>query len=140
VIVECKRRAEEVSKDPDYARKIEIFAEVCRRVRWSFEIVDEDGLGARTYRRNVAAICLDRRTLVGARDTDALRRIASDGVVAYGPACEALGGFVVGKKKLHALMVKRVVAIPLDRVITCATTVSLVDRSDEPIGGDALFD
>jgi hypothetical protein len=47
---------------------------------------------------------------------------------------------VVGKKKLHALMVRRVAAVPLDRVICRDTSVAIVDRSSEPLGGDGLFD
>jgi hypothetical protein len=139
-ILEFKRSRDEVDADPDYARKIEIFREVCTRIRWRFRIVDIAGLGTTTYRRNIEMIWRDKCVHIDARDIAIVRELARRDSLSYGDACEALGGFGPGKMKLHKLMIRRVVSIPLDRVVTCNTVVSLVDRSVEPIGGEALFD
>lgn len=141
VIREFKRDVAEVDEDPDYARKIEAVKAVCVRIGWRYEVCDIRSLGSSTRRRNVEMIQGDRRTKTDARDIDIVRRLGSDGhPFAYGEACEALGGYILGKKRLHALMVDRIASIPLDRVIVCDTPVRLVDRSVEPPGGDRLID
>ena len=139
VVIEYKRHLSEAEKDPEYARKLDAFREICSGLRWKFDIRTKADLGTPTYRRNVAMIASDRRTHLGNRDIDAVREIASGGAFAYGAACERLGGYVAGKKKLHAMMVCRIVSIPLNRTILRGTPVTLVDRSREPIGGVGLF-
>ncbi|MCW2282585.1 hypothetical protein M2323_000346 [Rhodoblastus acidophilus] len=140
LVIEYKRDLSEAERDEDYARKLDAFRQLCRGVGWRFEIRDKKSLGTPTYRRNVEMIALDRRTHVALRDLDAIRALAEDGAFAYGAGCERLGGYVAGKKKLHAMMVRRLVSIPLTRTILRDTPVALVDRSREPIGGSGLFD
>lgn len=141
VIREFKRDLAEVDRDPGYARKIEVAKSFCARIGWRYEVFDIRSLGNATRRENVRMIAGHRHTKFGPRDIDVVRRLGEGRrPFAYGEACEALGGFRRGKKTLHALMVDRIVAIPLDRVIVCDTPVALIDRSAEPPGGQRLID
>jgi hypothetical protein len=133
-VLEFKRdKHEEVDAHPEYKQKLALAEELLGMIGATFEIQDNADLGTPTFRRNVGSIVLDKNTATSPRDIAHVRDIAGSGRAAtYGDLCAALGGFIIGKKKVHKLMVQRILAIPLDREITNSTIVSLVDRSRDP--------
>lgn len=133
-VIELKRdKQREVEDNPEYKEKLELAKELLRLVGATFQILDDSDLGTPVYRRNVSMIVLDKNTKVGPSDIARARDIAGKSRQAtYGDLCEGLGGFIIGKRKVHALMIQRILRIPLHREITVSTTVSLVERSDEP--------
>jgi hypothetical protein len=134
-VIELKRDKKiEVENNPDYEEKLGLAKDLLGKVRATFEILENADLGTPVYRRNVLSIVLDKNTKVEASDIARARDVAASscGHAAYGELCEALGGFIIGKKKVHAMMVRRILRIPLDREITVSSAVSLVDRSHDP--------
>jgi hypothetical protein len=130
-VTELKRRKEEIYAIDGYEEKLHLAEKHLNSIGIEFDILENQDLGSPCFRRNVHHVFLDRNTAIDARDISLARDVARH-CAAYGELCEALGGYIVGKKKLHALMVRRILSIPLDRVITTETIVGLVDRRWDP--------
>lgn len=137
-VTEIKHEIEEIFQIDGYREKIAFAERQLNSIGVEFETIENKDLGTGTFRRNVHQIFIDRNTRVEARDIGLARDVARNGAP-YGELCEALGGFIHGKKRLHALMVRRVVAIPLQRVITTETPVELTDRRFDPTNDWSFF-
>jgi hypothetical protein len=130
-VIELKHERDEIYATEGYEQKLELAKQHLHAMGVEFELLDNKDLGTARFRQNVHQIFLDRNTRVEARDISIVRDVVRDSAT-YGELCEALGGFIVGKKRLHALMIRRVVSIPLERVITTETIVRLTDRRWDP--------
>ncbi|MCK1463574.1 hypothetical protein IVB34_35800 [Bradyrhizobium sp. 2] len=130
-VAELKRKKDEIYAVEGYEEKLQLAEQHLNSIGIEFEILENRDLGTPCFRRNVHQVFLDRNTAIEPRDISLARDVAHS-CAAYGELCEALGGYIVGKKKLHALMVRRILSIPLDRVITTETIVDLVDRRRDP--------
>jgi hypothetical protein len=130
-VIELKQKKDEIYITDGYEQKLKRAEEHLNAVGVEFNLLENKDLGTRRFRQNVHQIFLDRNTKIDARDIGLARDVARS-AAPYGELCEALGGYILGKKKLHALMVRRVVSIPLERVITTETMVHLTDRRWDP--------
>lgn len=141
-IIECKRTMEEITQDLHYAAKLELAKAAFRRMGWEFEIRTIRDLGPPAVRQAIHLIQLERCTRIDARDIGTIREVItrSCGAAPYSVVCEALGGPILGRKRLHALIVHRIAAISLSRPPTHSSPVTLVDRSREPPAPRSLFE
>lgn len=137
-VTELKQHKDEIYAVAGHEEKLQLAEQHLNSIGVEFEVLENRDLGPLCYRQNVHQVFLDRNTAIDARDIS-LARDAARHCAAYGELCEALGGYIAGKKKLHALMVRRILTIPLDRVITTETIVSLVDRRWDPIHSWSFF-
>lgn len=130
-VTELKQHKDEIYAIDGYEEKLQLAEQHLNSIGIEFEILENRDLGTACFRQNVHKVFLDRNTAIDARDISLARDVVRN-CASYGELCEALGGYIVGKKKLHALMVRRILSISLDRVITTETIVGLVDRRWDP--------
>jgi TnsA endonuclease N terminal len=132
-IVEIKKTQAEISRDPDYARKIALARKACQARGWKFRVVTADRHILPGYLlENARLVRLDRYTRVASEDhlrlDEAMAK--SHGRLSYGEAVAALSRRNDpwdrdGTARLHALIVKRVVCVDLTRRLTQDSAVVL---------------
>lgn len=124
------RDARKRLRDPEYDLKLDLAGEVYARLGWDFAILGEEEDIEHPSQRLATAkeIQRRRRVRVDTRDRFALiDAIDREGTVApLRAVVDALGGEPIGRAKLFAAVVRRVVHLPLDRRLDSETPVSLV--------------
>jgi hypothetical protein len=135
-IIEIKKTAAEIAKDPRYANKIALARAVCRKKGWTFRIVsaDTDILPTMAL-SNARLIRLDRFTSIDAQDHirlgDAMR--LGRGRTTYAKAIAALSRCDDpwdrdGTARLHAMIVRGHVCVDITRAIRPESVVFSSDQ------------
>jgi hypothetical protein len=129
LIAETKRDDDRRAKDPDYLHKLEVSHEFYRRIGSSFvHLRASRDLPSGEIKKGVnriASRAMTRVTVLDvARVTEAIER--GGGRIPYEEAAAAIEGGPVGKSKLAALHVRRVVRIDLSRALRSESQVELV--------------
>jgi hypothetical protein len=130
LIVEVKDDKDPRRNDPDYRHKLNLAEEVYRRLGWSFAtVVKSRDLPKAEIAKGAHKIWLKALTAVTpldvSRASDLIDR--SGGCSSYSQVAQILGSGPLGKNKLAALHVRRVVRIDLSRGIRGDSTVSLMN-------------
>jgi hypothetical protein len=142
-IVEAKGDVErEVFGRQDYALKLAMAKMIYAHLGWRF-VIEEPASWPRRRRETTDRLYAERRALVDAHDIVSARAFVkrSGGVAAYGDLASVLGGFnseglmAVGRRKIAALVLRRVVTLDFDMALWDGTEVRLVDRGLEPSSG-----
>lgn len=124
-VVEIKRdKASEISGD--LAFKLELAEQIYRSVNIKFRVLDLSDLRAEPRHSNAEEIQRHARTRYFRREVFWLtEQILRDptGTIPFAQAVEILGGGVVGKKKLCAMIVGRHFGVDLDTNLTGASPV-----------------
>src|SRR5690606_13278422 len=123
--IEIKRdKVSEVTGD--LAFKLELAEQIYRSVNIKFRVLDLSDLRAEPRHSNAEEIQRHARTRYYRREvfwlTECIHRDPS-GTIPFAQAAEILGGGVVGKKKLCAMIVSRHFGVDLDANLTGASPV-----------------
>lgn len=120
-------------KDPDYSLKIDCVAEICRQLGWQFRLVFEDDLFLpRTRFRAIEEIQSWRLTAYDEADVYCVMRgLENAGVERLGSLAEMLAPSQLGRAKLKAMMVHRLVAIDLASPLSDDSAVRLIAPQQE---------
>jgi hypothetical protein len=133
-VIEVKKSMDEVVKDRDYAFKIALAKKACRARGYRFRIVTaQDYIDSGPRLKNAIAIKCDRfaklRTIDIARFLEAIEQ--AGGKLSYAQAIAAVSekgdpedGFA--RRKLHAMIVRRLGSIDIDKPITPGSPVTQV--------------
>lgn len=130
LIVEVKDDGDPRLEDPDYRHKLDLARDVYQRLGWSFAmVVKSRDLPANDVERGVHKIWLKNLTKVTAVDVARVSGfIAREGGSAdYDRVSEELGPGPLGRGKLAALHVRRVVRIDLSKGLGADTAVTLIN-------------
>jgi TnsA endonuclease N terminal len=127
-VVEIKDK-HKPERDPEYARKLALARQVYGSLGWSFRIVERADLQAEPRYSAVETLQCYRRTAIWPQDIEVLAALAKRGApITLGDLCEALGPPAVGMRKVCAMMVRRYVAIELDRGLIDEAIVQLLQE------------
>lgn len=110
----------------DVARKLDLMKGFCESIGSQFRIVDLTDLSVEPRLSNAEAIQRDAHTKITVDDTFKLTQAFRDyagNAVPYGKAVDLLGGGIIGRKKLHSMIVRRGAAIDISQSITANTPV-----------------
>jgi hypothetical protein len=130
LIIEVKDDDDPRKNDQAYREKLDLAAEIYRRRGWYFvEIIRSRDIDVGHVLAAAKEIVLDAYTKVdvvdAARAIDAI--VATGGAETRAAVAEVLGGGSLGRAKLSALHVRRVVAIDLSRPLSPDSAVRIVD-------------
>ncbi|WP_375762579.1 hypothetical protein ACE10W_05195 [Bradyrhizobium sp. B025] len=129
LVVEAKTDDDPRNADPEYGHKVALAREVYGKIGWAFAtVVGFRDLPSGEVSRGVHRIWLRALTKVSAADVAKVSDfIARAGVRSYAEVAEILGGGPVGRSKLAALHVRRVLRIDLTKGLFPSSAVSLLD-------------
>lgn len=136
-VIEIKKTAAEINRDPRYKLKIGIARNVCKAKGWKFHVVTPaHKLLSPTLIENARRIRIDRFTRLATEDH---LRIAeamnvNNGKLSYGEAVAALSRCndpwdPTGVAKLHAMIARRHVRVDLTRKLTQSTMIVLSENT-----------
>lgn len=129
LITETKRDDDRRAKDGDYLQKLDLAREFYRRVGWSFvHLRASKDLPIGQVAQGVKRVWSRAMTRVTVLDVARVSHVieGAGGCVPYEEASAAIELGPIGKSKLHALHVRRVVRIDLSKGLTSASPVRLV--------------
>jgi hypothetical protein len=129
LIVETKRDDDRRAKDDDYLDKLDLAREFYRKVGWSFvHLRASKDLPIGQVAQGVKRVWSRAMTRVTVLDVARVSHVieGAGGCVPYEEASAAIELGPIGKSKLHALHVRRVVRIDLSKGLTSASPVRLV--------------
>lgn len=131
-IREVKKSKKEIVKDAFYEAKLMLARAVYEELGWAFRVVDEvDIRKPAIVFANSREIQLDGPLEIRQGEVDTVCAIfarANGPEVSLGRIAEALGGWVRGSSLVRAMVVHRILQLPLNRLITHETPVKLVSR------------
>jgi hypothetical protein len=130
LIIEVKDDKDPRRNDLDYQHKLNLAEEVYGRLGWSFAtVVKSSDLPKAEIAKGVHKVWLKALTAVTpldvSRASDLIDR--SGGCSSYAEVARVIGSGPLGKNKLAALHVRRVVRIDLSKGIRADSTVSLMN-------------
>lgn len=128
VVVEFKSDNDRRMQDAEYLRKLCLAKSVYQKLGIAF-VVASDAADLRSADpHTVKEISLDRFTAVSTVDADRAVRCVEGhgGVTSLGELVNSLGGSHVGRAKVHALHVRRIIAIDLSARLKAESSVRLV--------------
>jgi len=135
-IIETKKSLSEITRDPDYKRKLELAKEIYDRKRWTFRIMAEDEeLAKEPLVSNAKKIAADRGTMLRTKDVLAVQGLHSREVFTYFDAISALRRATrisqeYATAKLHALVVERFVYVDISREIGGDAPMMIIAQQD----------
>jgi hypothetical protein len=130
LVVEAKTDDDPRNHDPEYGHKLNLAREVYGKIGWAFaKVVGSRDLPAGEVAKGVHRIWLRALTQVSAVDVASVSDfIARAGDVrSYCEVVEVLGGGPLGRSKLAALHVRRVVSINLTKGLSPDSAVRLLN-------------
>lgn len=117
-------------RDPNYDLKLDLAGEVYARLGWDFAVLHQADDIERPRQRLATAREIQRRRRVRVDTRDRFAFIGAvereGGVAPLGAIIDALGGEPLGRAKVYAAIVRRLVHVPLDGRLTDKTPVTLV--------------
>ena len=132
-IIEIRRENPEGREDPDYDRKLRRAASVYESLGWRFRDLTRKMVRAHPGFAVAHEICLDGGVDVPPHLlVTVLRAFDAHPTLPLGRVVDALGGGTAGRARLHALTVRRVLALRLDAVLHHASPVGLAPERDVP--------
>jgi hypothetical protein len=129
LIAETKRDDDRRAKDPDYLHKLDVAREFYRRIGWAFaHLKASRDLPIGEVKTGVNRIFSRAMTSVTVLDVAGVSHVIerAGGCVPYEEASAAIGPGPVGRSKLAALHVRRVVRIYLSKGLTHGSPVKLI--------------
>jgi hypothetical protein len=130
LIVEVKLDSDPRVKDPEYLHKLGLARDLYEMLGWSFvTVVKSLDLPVNDVERGVNKIWLKNLTMVTTADVARISDFISGegGASTYGDATEHLAPGPLGRAKLAALHVRRVVRIDLSKGLTDYSLVTLIN-------------
>lgn len=139
-IVETKKTRDEVTRDPAYAKKLELVDDACGKAGFKFSILDHQEIRRGWRLSNARAIAIDRTASVGTLDKMRLIETIENngGSIAYGEAAASLSAFdnpydAAARARLHSLIVRRFLTINIEKRIDLFTPLALCKPADETL-------
>lgn len=131
-VVEVKKDRRAL-KDPDYSLKIDCVAEICRQLGWQFRVVFADDLFLPKERfQAIEDIQSWRLTAYSEADVYRLiKRLDNASVECLGSLADMFSSSQLGRAKLKAMMVHRLVAIDLASPLSDDSAVRLIVPQQE---------
>jgi hypothetical protein len=124
-IVEVKDEFE-ADKDPDYAAKLDYFAEVYERLGWSFRLTTRDEIKDPATFETVETVQRYRRASFTAAEVAEVRhRIGPSGECCLGELLRMFPSDIVGLPKLCAMMVARILSLEVRSKLEPTSLVKL---------------
>jgi hypothetical protein len=142
-VVEAKGDIErEVFGRPDYVLKLAMSQMIYAHLGWRF-VIEEPASWPRRRRETIDHLYAERRALIDAHDIMAARDFLTESgdIAAYGDLASVLGGgdseglMARGRRKIAALVLRRVLTVDFDKALWDGSEVRLVDRGIEPASG-----
>ncbi|GJD75387.1 Tn7 transposase TnsA N-terminal domain-containing protein [Methylobacterium goesingense] len=131
-IIEVKKRADDLRRGPDYARKLELARLVYAGLGWAFHIVVEEDLGKTREIENAWTVQRHRSARVTRAESFALAVAieTAGGFLDLDRAVTTLGGGPRGRAKLFAAIVQGVAETDLSQVLCGNSAIRLAGRGD----------
>lgn len=130
LVIEAKTDDDPRNHDPEYGHKLDLAREVYGKIGWAFvKVVGSRDLPSGEVAKGVHRIWLRALTKVSAVDVASVSDfIARAGdICSYCEVAEVLGGGPLGRSKLAALHVRRVVSIDLTKGLSPGSAVRLLN-------------
>ncbi|HVU19455.1 MAG TPA: hypothetical protein VHE09_01915 [Rhizomicrobium sp.] len=119
----------EADGDPDYAEKLHYTAAFCRAKGQIFRVLERAEIETKPLFDSVDIIQGFRRTAVTVDDVMRLNeRFAGRSAIGLAEAREIFSSAPLGFAKLAAMMVRRIIAIDLDKQLSAETPVRVLNR------------
>lgn len=133
-VVEVKKDRRAL-KDPDYSLKLECVAEICRQLGWRFRVIFADELFLPKARfQAVEDIQSWRFTAYGEADSyRVIRRLHDGGEACLGSLADMFASRQLGRAKIKAMMVRRLVTIDLAKPLSDTSPVQLLVSQKEGV-------
>lgn len=135
LIVETKSDHDLRAKDPDYLDKLDLARQAYSALGWSFaHLVASKDLPSGRVARGVEKVFSRAQTRVTILDIDRVSHALAqaDGRLSYEDAATVLGAGPLGRAKLHALHVRRIVSIDLAAGLLPTSAVALIADNGAP--------
>ncbi|MGO3928358.1 hypothetical protein NP284_08605 [Rhodopseudomonas pseudopalustris] len=134
-VIEVKKEIEEICKDPQYAFKIKVARKACAALGYKFRVLTPENYIHGPRLENAVSIKRDRNAALTTADLLKFEEAmaAAGGTSTWGGLVAALsvdGDPFDGhaRRKLHALIIRRLAAIDIDRRIRPTTLVRKIQR------------
>lgn len=124
-VVEIKDKFE-ADADPDYALKLEFFADVYAALGWDFSVIDREELEAQASVAALKKIQSHRRVSFDVAELDAVKAVLAGRSATVGELQQLFNHPLKGEAKLCAMMVMRHLRIDLNAPLCAETLVTPV--------------